>query len=108
MEPQDWRVRVDMAVARALADKKPSYGAPGITARFRGGAGQLIREAAKARGITISAFIRRSTLAMAAQVLEIDYDQAVAYDPRFQWLGEGVVEDDTGRLAGPWEIVGLR
>lgn len=108
MEPQDWRVRVDMAVARAQATREPPRGRASVSTRFRGGAAQLIRQAAAARGLTTAAFVRRSALAFAAVVLDRDYDDVVAYDNRIQLDGFATAEDPSGRLCGPWEIVGLR
>lgn len=108
MEPQDWRVRVDQAVARAQAQRTPPRGRASVSTRFRGSASELIREAARRRGLTTAAFIRRSALAFAAVVLERDYDDVVAYDNRIQLDGFATAEDPSGRLCGPWEIVELR
>lgn len=108
MEPQDWRVRVDQAVARAQAQRTPPRGRASLSTRFRGSAGVIIREAAAARGLTTAAFIRRSALAFAAVVLDRDYDDVVAYDNRIQREGFATAEDPSGRLCGPWEITGLR
>jgi uncharacterized protein (DUF1778 family) len=86
-----------------------NYGQPKIKLSFRSPAVELIKAAAASRGVTMSGFIRRAALAMAAQVLGIPYQQAVDVDPTIQLaVGSAPVPDPSGQLAGPWEITALR
>lgn len=107
--PATWKDRVDIAVAAAQAARRPPMGNDKLVATFRSPAAELIRQAAAARGVTVAGFIRRAALAMAAQTLEMTYDQVIAADPTIQLAGaSSPAPDPSGRIGGPWEIERLR
>lgn len=107
--PFTWQNRVDSAVGATESARGPVYGNPRFTVNFRTRAGHLIRAAAAQRGVTVAGFVRRASLAMAAEVLGASYAEAIETDPTIQLAGGySPADDPTGALAGPWEIVALK
>lgn len=102
----DWQHRVDAALELVESRRRPSMGAPRIT--FRSPAEHYIREAAARRGITAAALARRATLAVAAQILEVPFQDLCAADPTIQRLGFAPAADPSGRIGGPWQIAGFK
>ena len=107
--PFTWKDRVDAALAGVETSPAWDRGNTKLVASFRSPAPSLVREAAARRGVTVSGFVRRATLAMVAQTLGMDYLDVVAADPTIQLAGEYFpAPDPSGRIGGPWEIVALR
>lgn len=107
--PFTWKDRVDVAIAAAEARRSPKYGNTKLEVSFRTPASSLIRDAALARGVTVSGFVRRASLAMTAQVLALAYQDLITADPTIQLVGAfAPAPDPGGRIGGPWEIVALR
>ena len=104
----DWRNRIDAALDVAAAARPPVYGDPKVMVTFRTSARALIRDAARMRGVTVAGFVRRASLAMAAEVLGTPYQDAIAADPTIQLIGYSPVLDSSGRVGGPWEIDRLK
>lgn len=104
----DWRYRVDAAVAASEAARTPPVGQRKLLTTFRSSANDLILAAAARRDVSTATFIRRSTLAFTAVVLEMDYGLVIEADPTFQ-RGHGYASayDPSGLLGGPWEIRAL-
>jgi hypothetical protein len=66
----------------------------------------LIRTAARRRGLSDSAFVRRTAMAFVAADLEIDWDTLMAIEPGMRMesrSGEGL-ETPRGRGHGGWKI----
>lgn len=106
--PFSWQNRVDAAVAATELTRGPFHGHPKITVHFRTAAHDIIRDAAAARGVTVAGFARRASLAMAANVLGLAFEDALAADPTIQLPGLAPAADPNGRIGGPWEIVALK
>ena len=101
-----WQNRVETALEVAEESMPPRYGHERIV--FRTTAGGYIRDAAAIRGITVSGFVRRATLAMAAEILDIPLPDLIAADPTIQLEGGYFpAPDPSGRIGGPWQITGL-
>ena len=107
--PFTWQNRVDSAVGAAESTRTPPMGNPRLTVHFRTRAGHIIKAAAAQRGVTVAGFVRRASLAMAAEVLGASYHDVIREDPTIQMAGGYAPADDpSGRLAGPWEIEALK
>lgn len=102
----DWRDTVRANVA-ALPQPPRGRAASGIFVSFIGGGLSLLREAARARGMSPTGYARRAIYAMACFDLEIPVKEAFLRDPRVtRETGLGVVDPD-GTGFGPWQITGL-
>lgn len=71
---------------------------------------RLINEAARRRGLSTTAYIRRAAAAIATFDLEASWEDAMADEPGFGLYGErpgrAVIRPD-GHGFGPWQVTGL-
>jgi hypothetical protein len=67
----------------------------------------MVIEAAKARRLSVPAYIRRAVYAFAAHDLEIPLQDALDRDPRVTRDTGYSLQDPTGTLFGHWEIARL-
>lgn len=67
----------------------------------------VVIEAAKARRMSIPAFVRRAAYAMAAHDLDIDLVAVLARDPRLTRDTGFAIVDPDGTKLGVWEIARL-
>lgn len=68
----------------------------------------VVRQAAKARRLSLPAFVRRAAYAMACRDLGVPLAEVLALDPRVARENGFGVDDPEGTKFGPWEIVALR
>lgn len=101
----DWRerVRADVAAlpARRVTDRPSSIKAQ--TDFLIGGYG-LVLQAAKARRVSLPAYIRRAAYAMACCDLGIPLAEVLQRDPRMSRETGLSISDPQGDKFGPWEI----
>lgn len=102
---EGWRDSV-----RAALDSVPDArqnrrrGAEAVTTDFLpGGYGAIVR-AAKARRLSLAAYVRRAAYAMAAHDLGLPLSDLIDRDPRMSRDTGFAVEDPDGTKFGPWEI----
>lgn len=67
----------------------------------------IVIEAAKARRMSVPAYIRRAAYAFAAHDLEIDLLDVLARDPRLTRDSGFPIVDPEGTKLGVWKIAGL-
>lgn len=67
----------------------------------------LVIEAAKARRMSVPAYLRRAAYAFAAHDLQIPLVSVLERDPRLTRDSGFPLKDATGTLLGPWEIASL-
>lgn len=67
-----------------------------------------VRQAAASRGVTVAAFIRRATYAMAAHELGIGITELTSRDDRMANASGFSISDPLGDRFGEWEIELLR
>lgn len=105
----DWR-----DIARADIDALPQSRRPReadlvkASTDFRLGAVSAVQQAAAARGVTLSAFIRRAAYAMAAHDLGIGITELTSRDDRMANASGVSMPDPRGDRFGEWEIERLR
>jgi hypothetical protein len=107
-----WRDRITSEVAAKAAESAKN--SPGTSASqrmsrvaFSVPAHQLLVRAASARGISLSGYARRSTMAMVALDLGLDPRAVFELDAAIAPLGKGGVgltRDLDGELWGSWEV----
>lgn len=90
----------------ALPGKKRSGGTV-VTVDFLPGAYGPVIAAAKARRMSVPAYVRRAAYAMAAHDLEIDVRELLARDPRVSRETNISIPDPDGTKFGSWVIIGL-
>jgi len=77
------------------------------TVDMRRSAAGIVIEAAKARRLSLPAYIRRAAYAFACFDLGLPLSDALTRDPRVTRDTGFPVEDVDGALFGPWEIAAL-
>lgn len=90
----------------ALPAKRGSRGTV-VTTDFLSGAYGRVIAAAKARRMSVPAYIRRATYAMAAHDLGIDVLDLLRDDPRCSRENGVAIPDPEGVKYGPWSISSL-
>lgn len=109
MATEDWRdiVRADIA---ALPDRRGTEDAEAtkVTADLLPGAYSIIREAAKVRRVSLSAYVRRAVLALACYDLGLPYSDAMRADSRITNMSGFPISDPDGTRFGAWEIAALK
>lgn len=104
MEKPDWRELVQSKL------DKPQDQARTNCIRTNATLDLIINRAARARNLSVTAYIRRAAVAVACADLGIDWDSAMADEPGFGLYGErpgrAVIRPD-GRGFGPWWVTGL-
>jgi len=68
----------------------------------------IVRVAAQERRLSVAAFVRRATYAMACRDLGLPLSEALERDPRVARENGFGVNDPEGTIFGPWEIERLR
>lgn len=69
----------------------------------------LVMDAARARDITMAAFLRRAAVAFAVYDQDLDWDDVMATEPGIRtFTASGSSESLAGKGRGPWRIQGLR
>lgn len=106
----DWRDRVVQNVERAV---KPSSRLPGALHRFNltvpDPLWPLLLRAATRRGASVTAYIRRATIAFVAHDLNLPLERVLQLDPRWSNPGSNRTDaDPEGIRGGSWEIEDLR
>lgn len=107
--PPNWRdmVRADVA---ALPDSRRPRESDLVkaTTDFRLGAHTAVTQAARLRGVTVAAYLRRAAYAMAAHDLGLGLHELTSRDDRMA-NGTGYsIPDPHGTRFGVWEIESLR
>lgn len=103
----DWRTLVD----QAASDATPKIITTGL--RLDGPSNRVIRKAARRRGMSPAAYIRRAAVAFALHDLDRDegWDVVNADEPGFTGFGVNMGKSPyrpNGHGFGPWRILGLR
>ena len=105
---EGWRESIAAAIdglPTAQQRRRPNV-TPVSTDFLPGGLGVIVK-AAKARRLSLSAYVRRAAYAMAARDLGLPLVDVLARDPRMSRDTGFSVDDPDGTKFGPWEIEGL-
>jgi hypothetical protein len=100
--------RVDQVAATRKRTHKPPH--KDFRARIALSAAPIVVRAAAERGMSVSAYIRRATLAFAAFDQGLDLSDILADEPATRLKSEapGMEREDGGRGHGQWVIRGLK
>lgn len=98
--------QVDAELAKRKRSKKPHRD---FRARIPLGAAGALNQAAAARGMSVSAYLRRAGLAFAAHDLGLDLGELLADEPasRTRFAGTAADREMAGQGHGLWRIRGL-
>jgi hypothetical protein len=75
-----------------------------------GPSNEVIRAAARRRGMSPSAYLRRAAVAFATFDLDRDWDEVMADEPGFTAFGKNMGKSPyrpNGHGFGPWKVLGL-
>lgn len=108
MPDMDWRdvVKADVE-SLPTAKARSAGGALQITSDMMPGVHRLLVKAAMDRRLSLSAYVRRATMAMIAQDLGRPLAELVTMDPRMSRETGYPIRDDDGTAFGVWEIAAL-
>ncbi len=105
----DWR-EVVAANVDALPKRRSTIpeDATKVTVDFRGGVHGFLLEAARSRGLSLAAYVRRAALAVAAHDVGVATAALTGLDPRVSRETGFSVSDPGATMFGPWQIEGMR
>lgn len=114
-EERDWNAPGDPRFEKIIhgftpANNRKKNSIRAVAASFSFRTYPLVVAAARARGISIAAFVSRSALAMAVRDLGLDWDEEMRAEKAPGRFGERLDRPEEwkgGRGAGPWKIRGI-
>ena len=102
----DWRETIRATVAD-LPSQAKGIDESSLPLKLRGSLGGLLTKAAHQRGVSPASYARRAVQALLAVDLGIPFETLVEIDPRLVRPTGFPIVDETGKLFGPWEILGF-